>query len=307
MQLKKASLKIIIIYIILIFNENFFYDNYNNKRKFNKSILKNLNIQSNLYQQDNLTIVSAYYILKSKHTFEEYMQRISSFVKLNRSLVFFTEKKFINTIKEMRPKNLHNKTVFIEIEMKDFYTNRNFGKEFNETFKLDWENYFQSVPLYLVWAEKCFFLKRAILKNYFNSTCFYWIDAGIFIQGQFNNDTNWPSIQKCYEDPRVIINSIRNVSDLEIEKLKNFDRSYYYNEFLHNLNVGGGIFGGHINYTLKFIDLYESTLISFINHTFFIGKDQNLFAFIAYLNPEIVNLIYSGDWFYFIKYLSYSK
>ena len=100
---------------------------------------------------------------------------------------------------------------------------------------------------------------------------------------------------------------MRNVSDLEIEKLKNFDQNYYKYKFLHNPNVGAAVFGGQKDYTLKFIDLYENTLISFINHTFFIGKEQNLYAFISYLHPEIVNLIYSGDWFYFIKYLSYSK
>ena len=309
---RKASLKIIIINIILIFSiYPKSYDNkYNDKRKLNrrykyKNIGKTQNMENNLYQQDNLTIVSAYYIMKSKHSFEEYLQRISSFAKLNHSLVFFTEKKFINTIKELRPKNLHNKTVFIEIEMKDFYSNRKFGKEFEETFKLDWENYFQSVPLYLVWAEKCFFLMNAILKNYFNSTCFYWVDAGLFMKKeQFSNKTNWPSTQKCFEDPRVIINSLRNVSDLEIEKLKNFSLTYYYNEFLHRTNVGAAVFGGQIEYTLKFIELYERTLISFINHEFFIGKEQNLYAFIAYLHPEIVKLVYSRDWYYFIKYLS---
>jgi len=311
MQLKNASLKIITINIFLLFIYN--QESHNSKRKIEKineceNKGKTQNKQKNLYQQDNLTIVSAYYIMKSKHSFEEYLQRISSFAKLNHSLVFFTEKKFINLIKNMRPKNLYNKTVFIEIEMKDFYSNRTFGKEFEETFNLDWENYFQSVPLYLVWAEKCFFLKKAILKNYFNSTCFYWIDAGLFIEkDQINNNTNWPSTQKCYEDPRVIINSMRNVSNLEIEKLKNFDQNYYNYEFLHNPNVGAAVFGGQKDYTLKFIDLYETTLISFINHTFFIGKEQNLYAFIAYLHPEIVNLIYSGDWFYFIKYLNYSN
>ena len=312
MKLKNESLKIIVINIILfiIIYQKSYNKNYNDKGNLDKRHIlginrKTQNMQNNLYQQDNLTIVSAYYIMKSKHSFEEYLQRISSFIKLNHSLVFFTENKFINLIKEMRPKNLHSKTVFIEIEMKDFYSNRTFGKEFEETFKLDWENYFQNVPLYLVWAEKCFFLKKAILKNYFNSTCFYWIDAGLFMKkDQFNNNTNWPSTQKCYEDPRVIINSIRNVSDLEIKKLKNFNRTYYYNEFLHKPNVGAAVVGGQIEYTLKFIDLYENTLISFINHTYFIGKEQNLYAFIAYLHPEIVNLIYSGDWHYFIQYLS---
>ena len=35
----------------------------------------------------------------------------------------------------------------------------------------------------------------------------------------------------------------------------------------------------------------------------FIGKDQNLFAYISYLNKDIVNIIYSGKWKYFASYL----
>ena len=66
----------------------------------------------------------------------------------------------------MRPKYLHNKTIFIEMEIEDFYSYKNFGKEFNESFYIDSENRYHTVPLYLVWGEKCSFLKRAILKNH---------------------------------------------------------------------------------------------------------------------------------------------
>jgi hypothetical protein len=52
------------------------------------------------------------------------------------------------------------------MEMEDFYSYKNFGKEFNESFYIDIEKSIHTVPLYLVWAEKCSFLKKAIINNH---------------------------------------------------------------------------------------------------------------------------------------------
>jgi hypothetical protein len=55
-------------------------------------------------------------------------------------MIFFTQKTLINIIKEMRPKYLYNKTIFVQMEIKDFYSYKNFGKQFNESFYIDKEN-----------------------------------------------------------------------------------------------------------------------------------------------------------------------
>jgi hypothetical protein len=55
------------------------------------------------------------------------------------------------------------------MEIKDFYSYKKFGKEFNESFYIDRENSYHTVPLYLIWGEKCSFLRRAILSNYLES------------------------------------------------------------------------------------------------------------------------------------------
>ena len=54
--------------------------------KINNSELTNSEKSS--YQQDDLTLVTAYYKIKSKHTPEEYLRRIKNFVLLNKSIVF---------------------------------------------------------------------------------------------------------------------------------------------------------------------------------------------------------------------------
>ena len=264
---------------------------------------KNFQKKNNKYKQDDITIVTAYYIIKSKHSFSEYLKRLKNFVKLNHSIVFFSSKTFINVIKNMRPKNLHYKTIFIELEMEDFYSYKKFGKEFNETFYIDRENSYHTVPLYIIWAEKCSFLKKAILSNYFNSKCFYWVDAGYFLySNMMDKYINWPSAKKCYENPKVLINSIRNVSESERKNLLKFDLKAH-KQFQRKKNVGGGVFGGQPEYLLKFIDYYYETVKLFISHKIFIGKDQNLFAFVVFSHPEIINLVQSGNFLYFMKYL----
>ena len=179
---QKIGLKtIILLFLIYIF----FFSSINIKIKIKKKIKnkKKSNFKTNFkYKQDDLTLITAYYKIKSKHSFQEYFRRLKNLVKLNRSIVFFASKYFINIIKELRPKNLYYKTVFFEMEIKDFYSYKKFAKEFNESFYIDKENSYHTVPLYLVWAEKCGFLKKVILNNYFNSKCFYWIDAGFFVK-----------------------------------------------------------------------------------------------------------------------------
>ena len=41
---------------------------------------------------------------------------------------------------KMRPKELHHKTKFIEVEMTNFYTYKKFYKDFKRSFDIDYEN-----------------------------------------------------------------------------------------------------------------------------------------------------------------------
>ena len=228
------------------------------------------------------------------------------FAFINRSIVFFVDKEISQIIKNKRPKMYQNKTIWIESSIDEFYTYRNFKKNFVDSFNMDRENSYHTIPLYMVWAEKCTFLKKAIYNNYFHSKCFYWIDAGYFRIKDDKYFKNWPSAKKCFEDPRVIINGIRKLSYQEIEGMKNFNISIL-NNIINNVNVGGGLFGGKAEYLLKFIELYYEAIKKFIKHNLFIGKDQNLFTYVSYLNPKIVKILNSdkkNDWYYLKKYLS---
>ena len=96
----------ILIHLLLTFSINV---NDNNNEKFK-------------YQEDDLTIVSAYYKIKSKYKPRVYLNWIINFVMINKSMVIFTNKKFMLHLKSLRPKEIYNKTVFIEVEMEQFYS-----------------------------------------------------------------------------------------------------------------------------------------------------------------------------------------
>lgn len=181
--------------------------------------------------------------------------------------------------------------------MENFYSYQNFFTEFKESFEIDFEKNYHTIPLYLIWAEKCNFLKQAIENNYFNSKCFYWIDVGYFREKKDINkySKNWPSTKKCFEDKKLLMGLVKNFSYSEINKIIKFDFQAHI-RLRKEINVIGGIFGGQSQNILKFIKLYYITLRLFIKKGIFIGKDQNIFTYIAFSHPEIVKLIFCKNY-----------
>ena len=255
--------------------------------------------------EDDLTLVSAYYQMKSKHSNIEYLSWIKNILLLNKSLVFFTNKKLMPILKKLRPIKLYYKTIFVELEMEDFYVNKHFQKEFNKSFYIDPENSYHSVPLYMVWAEKNMFLKRAILSNNFHSKCFFWIDAGYFREKKVNMKkyvNSWPSTKKCFEDKRLLMGQVKNFSYFEKQKIANFDITSL-KTLQNDINVIGGLFGGQVDNILKFSDHYYRAINKYIKNNLFIGKDQNIYTFVAFSHPEIVKLVFFRNYLSFKAYL----
>ena len=261
-----------------------------------------------VYLQDDLTLVSAYYQVESGHPFSDYLKWVNNTVLLNKSFVLYTNKEFMPVLKEMRPKELYNKTVFIELEIEDFYSYKNFYNELNKSYYIDREQSIHSVPLYLVWTEKTKFVEKAIKNNYFNSKCFYWVDAGYFREersemGIYIN--SWPTTKKCLEDPRIFMGNVREFPDEEKQRIRNFEINAIQEVINRDHNVAGGVFGGQPENTLKFINFYYDAIRLFIKNNLFIGKEQNIYTYVALSHPQEINLNFWNDGYYFPKrYLS---
>ena len=110
-------------------------------------LLSNIN-----YVKEDLTLVTALYKMKSKYSFKTYLRWVNTFLKLNKPIIFFIDPKISNIIKRKRRAKFCNKTKWIELEMKDFYTYKNYFKYFNETNKLDVEKNIHTIKLYIVWT-----------------------------------------------------------------------------------------------------------------------------------------------------------
>ena len=259
--------------------------------------------QKRKYEQNNLTLVSAHHnVPSSRHSKEEYIKWMNLAYQLNRSMIIFSSKDFMEKIKELRPKYLHNKTVFIELEIEDFYSYKKYINEFNKTYKLGREKNIHSILMYVVWAEKCYFLKKALVNNYFDSTYFFWIDAGYFRDSKEigNYTNNWPSTKKCSEDKRVLLLQIRKIDENEKNPILNFDKNAF-SQFLSKINVGSGIFGGHFENLLKFLELYYETIEIFATKYLFLGKEQDIYTYVALSHPDVVNLILTKSYYFYFK------
>lgn len=118
----------------------------------------------------SLTCVSAYFSIKSKQNHDIYKDWFKNTLAINCPYVFFTND--VDFIKGFR-KDLP--TFYIECKIDDFYTYKYKDKI------LTHEIHCPSVELNMIWNEKIFMIKKAKDINPFNSSWFYWIDAGICV------------------------------------------------------------------------------------------------------------------------------
>ena len=303
---KRKSINLILVVTFLLITE--IYIKYKINYESDSIIIgqyENLKINNPInFTNDNITIVTGYQRIKSKHRFSLYNDWITNLLKINKSLIFFIDKSIAKKVINKRPKEYLNKTIWILVGINEFYSFKNFFNEFKQSHLIDVEYFRHNAKLYTTWAEKCMFLKVAAIKNYFNSKCFYWVDAGNFRnKSNLQKYINWPTTQKCFEDGRVIINEKKNISKYIKDGLKIFDIKIH-KEFQKNYNVDASTFGGKREYVIQFSDAYYDTIRLFIKNNIFIGKEQNIMAFVFYFYPNISKLVYSGEWKYMLKYLN---
>ena len=253
--------------------------------------------------QDDITLVTGLFqIDTNRHKFDDYLKWINNLLQINKPIIFFIQSNITNIIKDKRPKIYQSKTIWIEKNFSSLYSYKHYLKAFKETYIIDKAKYKHTVDLYTVWSEKINFLKESIENNYFKSKYFFWVDAGLFQQEKMEKYINhWPSIEKVKKDPRVILNGIREIKKEELNKLMSFD-NITHDKFMNDFNVAAGFFGGRFDYIIKFIKYYYEILELFYAKKKFIGSEQNIYAIVGYLHPEIVKIIKSGSYEFLKNY-----
>lgn len=258
------------------------------------------------YSNDNITLVTAlFHLPTNRHKFEDYLVWISNLLQINKPIVIFIEKNISSIIRTKRPKEYANKTIWIEKIFSELYFYKNYKKEFEETYKIDKAKNIHNIHLFIVWNEKVKFLQHAISQNYFKSDYFFWIDAGFFKEKNMTKyKNNWPSIDRCRQDPRVLLNEIRKIENNEFQKLMNFEEETH-NKFMNDFNIAGNAYGGRKDFLVKFIFYYEDIFKLFLVKKKFIGSEQNIYAIISHLHPEITKIVHSGNYQFLKRYYKY--
>lgn len=253
------------------------------------------------------TIVTCYFKIPSKHSQEKYKEWMSNMLtNISTPMVIFCDEESENFIKELRKDYLSN-THIIVLSLDDFYTSR-YKDKFTEHYELDPEQNIHSIPLYMIWAEKSHFLKRAKTINPFDSQFFLWCDIGCFRNRQEKNDVKLDMIK--FFPNEIKIRSIPNnkiilvqtgkfsagCSTLNSNNLTNEEFTYY------SHTISGTMFGGHFDIIDEWHKKYYSTLENFFKNNRFAGKDQSVMANIVIQYPNLVHLFqptYGDPWFYF--------
>ena len=251
------------------------------------------------------TIVTGYFQLeRSKASHEIYRGWMQNMLAIKNPMIIFCDRQSIEMIRELRSENIEI-TRIIETKWEDFYSYR-YINNFIQHQQLDAEvNKGHNVYLYMVWAEKSNFLKRAIEMNPFSTDYFLWVDIGCFRRPN-TQYLQWPSPARISQIPhnKVLLLSVYPFTSDELGASSVEDLP----SFQFTNRIGAPIFGGGKEILLEWHIKYYGMLENFIHMGRFIGKDQSIMNSVYLMNKEMCELVCWKQpchdiWFYLQDYL----
>lgn len=255
----------------------------------------------------DVTVVTCYYQIPSKQSKEVYHKWIANFMQMNFQVVIFTDQETYEFLNVQYPARKNR--IYQVVELKEFVCSQEFcndGWDFG--YHLDHELYTvrHSVPLYKVWNEKLFFVRRAVTLDPYHSDYFLWADIGCFREA--NPEKRFPYFPSSSRLSRNKITMLSIEPMLEEERKMPFELD---NRFQKLARIGGGIFGGGKDACLQFVDIHHRMLLAFKQRGLFAGKDQNLYIFAIIQYPDLFDIVTrasDGDnydpWMYLHIYLN---
>jgi len=250
--------------ILVSIPEPFIYHRIHSSSAFNNSGIQNPAALVNYYKElvKDVTVVSAYYPVKSKNSVDEYLKWLEIWKHIPCNLVFFTTPELVEKINEIRSSIKNTKVIPLEFfELEAF---KRYGMEvwLNEKTK-DHESY-HTPELYVLWYEKKEFIKKAIELNPFDTSKFVWCDAGICRHNEW--------IPRLLTFPRS--DRISNTK-FNVLRITDFENE---TDFQKINCVGGGILAATKNVWLEYYNKYDCMIQTYLEKNKFIGKDQSIIA-----------------------------
>jgi hypothetical protein len=252
-----------------------------------------------------VTVVTAYYRVKSKHEPSQYDAWINNLllhVGRNCKMVIFTSPDLIGYMNAVCEKNaLGASFTVISLEMKEFKLLKRYPlKMWVEQYAMDPQKWCgRTIECYLIWNSKLMFLKEAMNRNIYGSDKYVWIDIG-----SCRTTTNakllehFPRYEKVSNDDKVDIVLIHQYAPEEMKQVI----------FYNSVHLGG-MFGGNIKAINRLHEQFYKALDVYLCGKCFAGCDQQILSTCYVHNPEMFNLIIpdstKGDiWFYLYHHWS---
>ena len=229
-----------------------------------------------------------------QRSFDEYLSYFSNILSLNVNFIVYSDETVQKFVLDRR-KKFQNKTQthtlpFSELEYNQYQQQIKLvlaSPEFRESNEmLDHPEAF-SVEYLILMNNKISFLANAVRENPFNSTHFFWIDAGY---GHGEDLTRWNNFR-----PRKLLNKTGKITYIEL----NDPRLYIDINNPHKVSMGpalsGGFFGGDAAAILKYERLYRKTFRKLLTE-FVVDDDQNV-ALQCYMECPTWFDNVQGSWF----------
>lgn len=227
----------------------------------------------------------------SYHTYLHWMKNTLS---IDANIIVYSEKKFIDTIKQYRKEfdPEFKKTIIVECPLEELDC---YKKYYTKLSNLMWSEEFKrkihhnvpemTKPLYnIIMFNKMYFIQHAKNNNYFNADMYIWADAG-GLRDNINLYKNkiWPSLNKLNELDSSKITFFTHSKNIKIDD----------NEF-HAMSqiryIQGTCFFVPKNLVESFISSCETTIEECIDNNY-IGSDEKIFDITYMKDPNAYNLI----------------
>jgi hypothetical protein len=257
-------------------------------------------------QTCEVTLVTSYFQVPSKHSVEEYRAWINNTLSLRACFVIFTEtplKSLFLGLTEGREAYTDLSTVDLKKEAARLNRSLAFWEhQYSAVMDQEWAIH-KGFELYWVWTLKSFFVRDAVEKNVFQSNYFFWIDIGYLRDSRFNGRALMGVPAQVKRAPHsVFMLVVVPFSAAEIE----LDQGGHAKHHLSSDHLVGGCWGGEARAVLRFHEAYKATFSRIADEGRFVGKDQTVFNTICVQTKDLCTLIQPGifdPWFDMVPFL----
>jgi hypothetical protein len=247
------------------------------------------------------TVVTAYYKLsRNKYTSrppittapydpkKPYVTWIKKLLRLKANMIFFTDTKtYETTLKPLFEESEKKNIVLQIVERSDFYVNKNFGVDWKEQYRIDYQREIHSAEVYDIWTQKVDFILRAMDLDVYKSNAYAWVDAGIF-RGCHEYDyvfETFPSTRRLVPG-KIMFNLQTDLRDEE-KALRSIHEKGGFVPNLRRDVVSATFMLGDCHSWKRFHDIYYHTFKRYYDRGFFVGREETVFTKCLIIHPDL--------------------